>query len=294
MGPTIAVHGGAWAIPDDLAEFHKVGVERAARAGWKILKEGGSALDAVEKAVMVMEDDPTFDAGIGSFLNRDGSVELDASIMDGTTLAAGAVASVNRVKNPVRLARLVMERTEHLLFIGEGAYRLAKDFGIELVNPSEFIVERELERWKRMREENFSPRKAFEKDSTVGAVAIDSKRRVAAALSTGGPPFKMVGRVGDVPIIGAGLYADNTKGAVACSGHGESIIRVVLAKSTVDLLALGLSAEEAAKAAVDLLRRVGGRGGVIVVDRQGRIGFSYNTPRVAIAYITGDTIEVLI
>ncbi len=288
------MHGGAWAIPDDLVEPHKIGVEKAARAGWEVLKGGGSALDAVEKAVVVMEDDPTFDAGIGSFLNRDGSVELDASIMDGTTLAAGAVASVSRVKNPVRLARLIMERTEHLLFMGEGAHRLAKDFGMEIVDPSEFIVERELERWRRMREEGFSPRKAFEKDSTVGAVAIDSKGRVAAALSTGGPPFKMVGRVGDVPIIGAGLYADNMKGAVACSGHGESIIRVVLAKSTVDLLALGLSAVEAAKAAVDLLGRIGGRGGVIVVDKQGRIGFSYNTPRMAIAYIRGDTVEVLI
>ncbi len=292
MEPAIIVHGGAWAIPDEEVEAHLRGVRRAAELGWRVLKEEGSSLDAVERAVMLMEDDPTFDAGVGSFLNREGGVDLDASIMDGE-LRAGAVASVNRVRNPVRLARLIMERTEHLLFVGEGAHKLASSFGLELIDPGELVVERERRRWEEFKAKGMSPRKAFEK-STVGAVAVDSRGRFAAALSTGGSPYRMVGRVGDVPIIGAGLYADNGKGAAACSGHGESIMKVVLAKSTVDMLALGLGAMEAARAGVSLLERVGGRGGVIVIDRSGEIGYHYNTPRMAIAYARGGVVESLI
>ncbi|MCS7103875.1 MAG: isoaspartyl peptidase/L-asparaginase, partial [Candidatus Korarchaeum sp.] len=258
MEPVIIVHGGAWAIPDEEVDAHLNGVRRAAELGWRILRERDNSIDAVERVVMLMEDDPTFDAGIGSFLNMEGSVDLDASIMEGSQLKAGAVASVNKVKNPIRLARLIMERTEHVLFVGEGAHRLALSFGLELIDPSELIVERERRRWEEFRAKGLTPKRAFDKDSTVGAVAVDSKRRFAAALSTGGSPYRMVGRVGDVPIIGAGLYADDTKGAAACSGHGESIMRVVLAKSTVDMLALGLSAMEAARASVSLLERVGG------------------------------------
>jgi len=291
--PAIIVHGGAWAIPDEEVEAHLTGVRRAAELGWKVLMETDNSLDAVERAVILMEDDPTFDAGVGSFLNRDGYVELDASIMDGE-LNAGAVASVNRVKNPVRLARMIMERTEHLLFVGEGAHRLAESFGMSLIDPRELVVERERRRWEEFRAKGMSSRKAFEKDSTVGAVAIDSKGRLAAALSTGGSPFRMAGRVGDVPVVGAGLYADNRKGAAACSGHGESIIKVVLAKSAVDMLALGLSAMEAARAAIDLLGRVGGRGGIIMVDRDGDLGYYYNTPRMAIAYAKNGVVEALI
>jgi len=291
--PAIIVHGGAWAIPDEEVEAHLTGVRKAAELGWKVLMETDNSLDAVERAVILMEDDPTFDAGIGSFLNRDGHVELDASIMDGE-LNAGAVASVSRVRNPVKLARMIMERTEHVLFIGEGAHRLAESFGIDLIDPGELIVERERRRWEEFRAKGMSPRKAFEKDSTVGAVAIDSKGRFAVALSTGGSPFRMAGRVGDVPVIGAGLYADNRKGAAACSGHGESIIKVVLAKSAVDMLALGLSAMEAARAAIDLLGRVGGRGGIIMIDRDGDLGYHYNTPRMAIAHAKKGVVEALI
>ena len=285
LNPVIVVHGGAWAIPDDLVEPHRAGVRKAALEGWKVLNSGGSALDAVEAAVKVMEDDPTFDAGVGSFLNQEGMVELDAAIMDGTNLSAGAVGSVNRVRHPVSLARAVMEHTEHVLMMGEGAHKLAERLGLEMCDPSFFVTERELARWREAKEKGFSPRQAFAKDSTVGAVAVDSQGRFAAALSTGGVPNKLPGRVGDVPLIGCGLYADGLKGAVACTGLGESIIRVVLAKSTVDLLGAGLSAQAAAQAAVDLLRRVDGYGGVIVLDRSGRVGYAYNTPRMAVAYV---------
>ncbi len=294
MRPVIIVHGGAWAIPDNLVKAHKEGVRKAALRGWKILEEGGSALDSVIEAVRMMEDDPTFDAGIGSFLNEEGRVDLDASVMDGSSLKAGAVASVYRVKNPVELARLVMEKTEHVLLVGEGAHRLAEKMGLRMIDPSELVTEREYLRWKEMREKGYSPRQAFMKDSTVGAVALDSEGRLAVALSTGGTPNKMVGRVGDVPIIGSGLYADNLKGAAASTGHGESIIRVVLAKSTVDMLGLGLSAQAAAEAAVDLLRRVDGYGGVITLDRRGRVGYAYNTPRMAVAYVMNGKVKVSI
>lgn len=294
MEPVIVVHGGAWAIPDEEVNAHLEGVRRAAEVGWRVLKERDNSLDAVERAVMLMEDDPTFDAGVGSFLNAEGGVDLDAAIMEGSKLKAGAVASVNRVRNPVRLARLIMERTEHVLFVGEGAHKLASSFGLELIDPSELVVERERRRWEEFRARGLTPRRAFEKDSTVGAVALDSKGRFAAALSTGGSPYRMVGRVGDVPLIGAGLYADDSKGAAACSGHGESIIKVVLAKSAVDMLALGLSAMEAARASVSLLERVGGRGGIILLDRNGEVGYYYSTPRMAIAYAKEGVLESLI
>ncbi len=294
MRPVIIVHGGAWAIPDDLVEAHKEGVKKAALEGWNILKEGGSALDSVIEAVRIMEDDPTFDAGIGSFLNEEGRVDLDASVMDGDNLGAGAVASVYKVKNPVKLARVVMEKTEHILLVGEGAHRLAEKMGLEIIDPSELVTKREYLRWKEMKEKGYSPKQAFIKDSTVGAVALDSKGRFAAALSTGGTPNKMVGRVGDVPIIGSGLYADSLKGAAASTGHGESIIRTVLAKSTVDMLGLGLSAQAAAEAAVDLLRRIDGYGGIITLDRRGRVGYAYNTPRMAVAYVVDGELEVSI
>ncbi|MEX2701693.1 MAG: isoaspartyl peptidase/L-asparaginase, partial [Candidatus Baldrarchaeota archaeon] len=229
--PIILVHGGAWNIPDELVEDHIKGVENAANIGWEILRNGGSALDAVEEAVKAMEDDPTFDAGKGSFLNEEGFVELDAIIMDGATLDVGAVAAVRNIKNPVVLARKVMELTEHVLLVGEGANRFAKKIGMKTVDLSELVLEREIERWKKFKEGKISIEKLFEQTpkGTVGAVALDKHGNFAAATSTGGVAGKMVGRVGDTPIVGCGAYADNNYGAVSSTGHGEKIMKIVLA-----------------------------------------------------------------
>lgn len=286
--PIILVHGGAWNIPDELVEDHIKGVKNAANIGWEILKNGGSALDAVEEAVKAMEDDPTFDAGKGSFLNEEGFVELDAIIMDGATLNVGAVAAVRNIKNPVVLARKVMELTEHVLLVGEGANRFAKKIGMKTVDLSELVLEREIERWKKFKEGKISIEKLFEETprGTVGAVALDKHGNFAAATSTGGVAGKMVGRVGDTPIVGCGAYADNNYGAVSSTGHGEKIMKIVLAKEVINFIAQGCSAQEAADKGIKLIwKRLKGRAGVIVIDKNGNTGISYNTPRMAYAYV---------
>ena len=286
--PIIIVHGGAWNIPDELVEDHIRGVEKAASVGWKILESGGSALDAVEEAVKTMEDDPTFDAGRGSFLNEDGFVELDAIIMDGSTLNVGAVAAVRNIKNPIVLARKVMELTEHVLLVGEGANRFARKLGIETVSLNELVLEREIERWKRFKEGKITTKDLFEKSAkgTVGAVALDKYGNFAAATSTGGIAGKMVGRVGDTPLVGCGAYADNNYGAVSSTGHGEKIMKIVLAKEVINFIAQGCNAQEAADKSIKLIwDRLRGRAGVIVLDKNGNIGISYNTPRMAYAYV---------
>ena len=282
------MHGGAWNIPDELVEDHIKGVENAANIGWEILRNGGSALDAVEEAVKAMEDDPTFDAGKGSFLNEEGFVELDAIIMDGATLNVGAVAAVRNIKNPVVLARKVMELTEHVLLVGEGANRFAKKIGMKTVDLSELVLEREIERWKKFKEGKISIEKLFEQTpkGTVGAVALDKHGNFAAATSTGGVAGKMVGRVGDTPIVGCGAYADNNYGAVSSTGHGEKIMKIVLAKEVINFIAQGCSAQEAADKGIKLIwERLKGRAGVIVIDKNGNTGISYNTPRMAYAYV---------
>ncbi len=288
QGPIILVHGGAWNIPDELVEAHIKGVEKAASIGWEVLKNGGSALDAVQEAVKTMEDDPTFDAGKGSFLNEEGFVELDAIIMDGATLNVGAVAAVRNIKNPVVLARKVMELTEHVLLVGEGANKFAKKIGMKTVDLSELVLEREIERWKKFKEGEISIEKLFEQTprGTVGAVALDKHGNFAAATSTGGVAGKMVGRVGDTPIVGCGAYADNNYGAVSSTGHGEKIMKIVLAKEVINFIAQGCSAQEAADKGIKLIwERLKGRAGVIVIDKNGNIGISYNTPRMAYAYV---------
>jgi len=286
--PIIIVHGGAWNIPDELVEDHVKGVKRAASVGWEVLENGGSALDAVEEAVKAMEDDPTFDAGKGSFLNEEGFVELDAIIMDGSTLNVGAVAAVRNIRNPIVLARKVMELTEHVLLVGEGANRFAKKIGIETVDLNDLVLEREIERWKKFKEGKITTRDLFEKSpkGTVGAVALDKYGNFAAATSTGGIAGKMVGRVGDTPLVGCGAYADNNYGAVSSTGHGEKIMKIVLAKEVINFIAQGCNAQEAADKGIKLIwERLRGRAGVIVLDKNGDIGISYNTPRMAYAYV---------
>jgi beta-aspartyl-peptidase (threonine type) len=290
--PALIVHGGAWAIPDDQVDAHINGCRRAAEVGWALLCKGASAVDVVEAAVRVMEDDPTFDAGCGSHLNAAGEVELDALIMEGATLKAGSVAAVQRVRNPVSLARLVMEKSEHVLLVAKGAERFARDHGIPICQPEELLTGRELERWKHVRGmTDWHTSRAFETayTDTVGAVARDAAGNVAAATSTGGTPNKLPGRVGDSPLIGCGAYADNLTGGVSATGWGEALMKVVMSKTTCDFIARGLGAQHAAESAVKLLaERVQGLGGVIVVDALGRIGSAHNTPRMAHAYVTSE------
>ncbi len=298
MPVAIIVHGGAWDIPPELHADHLAGCTAATEAGWAILAAGGPAVDAVEAAVRIMEDHPVFDAGRGSHLNRDGVVELDAGMMDGRTLMAGAVASVKRVANPITLARRVLHDSEHVFLVGEGAERFAAEVGISLCDPAELVVERERLLWterRKMEAEGrmngavgravFRAAEPHPSHDTVGAVALDAGGNLAVGNSTGGTFYKHPGRVGDTPIIGCGLYADNTMGAAACTGWGEQIMKTVLAKTAVDQIALLGSAADAANVAIAYFRhRVGGQGGVICISPEGQIGFSHSTPYLAHAY----------
>jgi beta-aspartyl-peptidase (threonine type) len=289
--PVLVVHGGAWAMPDDMIDVHLNGVRSALAAGWNVLSRGGSALDAVEEAVVIMEDDETFDAGRGSFLNQDGKVQLDALIMDGKTLRAGGVGCVEHLRNPVRAARKILSESPHVYFVGEGAERFAAQHGIELCRNEDLIIPRELERLREYQShpstgkpDLFAP--AISHD-TVGAVALDSHGNTAAATSTGGTLNKAPGRLGDSSLIGCGCYADNKTGAASLTGWGEPIMKLVLAKWAADRIATGNSPEWVAPEAIDYLKtRVDGHGGIILLDAGGRFGIAHNTPRMAWALKT--------
>ena len=282
MKPVILVHGGAARIADDLFGARREGCRRAAETGWEVLNQGGSALDAVEAAVAAMEEDPLFNAGRGSALTREGNIEMDAAIMDGCTLAAGAVGAVRNILHPISLARLVMERTPHVLMVGEGALRLARLHKLEECPLETLITERQRELWGSV------PAFPYGGD-TVGAVAVDINGNVAAATSTGGVLGKLPGRVGDTPLIGCGTYADNRTGAASATGWGEAIIRVVMAKTACDLLERGFHPQEAAREVIRILEeRVNGRGGIILVDPEGRIGWAYNTGCMPVSSILPD------
>lgn len=275
--PAIVVHGGAGMRPGQPLPPVLEGVANAARAGFEILLKGGSALDAVEEAVRVLEEDPNFNAGRGSCLTADGTVEMDASIMRGDTLDAGAVACVTGIRNPVRLSRVVMEQSDHVLLVGRGAERFASQTGVEFTDASWHVTEAQRARWQELKA-TAGERPDRTKLGTVGAAAVDLKGSVAAATSTGGTAFKRPGRVGDSPIIGAGTWADDTLAAVSTTGHGESILKTNLARWACEKVGAGDSAQEAAeKAAAFLKARVGGDGGLIVVSPDGRIGWDTNT-----------------
>jgi beta-aspartyl-peptidase (threonine type) len=286
MPEAFVVHGGAWDIPDELVQAHREACLTAVLAGWSVLCAGGSALDAVEQAIMLMEDDPALDAGVGAFLNADGEVELDAGLMDGTTLAVGSVAAVQRIRHPITLARRVVE-SEHVLLVGPGAERFAAAHGVERCPSALLVVPRELERWATIgADQGFHIRQAFtHAGDTIGAVAMDQAGNVAAGTSTGGTPHKLPGRVGDSPLVGSGYYADSGLGGASCTGWGEGIMRVVLAKSAVDRMARCDAMAAARWAVGHLADKVNGLGGIILVDRQGRVGCAFNTPRMAFAYI---------
>ena len=280
----IIVHGGAWKIPEAVEKPCLEGVDIAAKLAMNNLLNDNSALDAVEVAVRCMEDNLIFDAGVGSVLNAEGEIELDAAIMDGKSLNAGAVAAVRSIRNPISLARRVMEKSNHVFLVGEGANKFATLQGFEKFDG--LVVKREIDRWKKLREEYKGTMKFSDKNGTVGAVAIDSDGNIAAATSTGGIPFKFPGRVGDSCLIGCGLYADNQVGGVSATGYGESIIKIALSKVVCELLGNGLTAQKSAEEGVRRLeRKINGRGGVIVLVKKGNIGISYNTPKMTRAYM---------
>jgi beta-aspartyl-peptidase (threonine type) len=282
----IAIHGGAGVIsrasmtPDN-ERAYRADLGRALDAGYEVLDKGGSSLDAIVVAVKILEDSPYFNAGKGAVFNHAGINELDAAIMDGATQKAGAVAGVRHIRNPIELARMVMERTPHVLLAGEGAEEFALEQGMPLVPGSYFYTER---RWKQLEEAQREDRVANATEDTdyfgtVGAVARDKAGNLAAATSTGGMTNKRWGRIGDSPIIGAGTYADNATCAVSATGSGEYFIRTVVAHEICARVRLsGVSAAEAAKDVVHgRLKDIGGDGGVIVVDKDGALSLEFNT-----------------
>src|SRR5438874_1823953 len=268
-----------------MVQAHLNGVRNAIAAGWRVLDHGGTALDAVEEAVVIMENDEAFDAGRGSFLNRDGKVQLDALIMDGATLRAGGVGCVEHIANPVRAARKVLGESPHVYFVAEGAERFAQEHGIPLCENQDLIIPREIERLRALRssatktEELFAPTISHD---TVGAVALDTSGNIAAATSTGGTLNKAPGRLGDSSLIGCGCYADNQSAAVSTTGWGEPIMKLVLAKWAADRVASGNLPQWVADEAMNYLQsRVNGHGGIILLDARGRFGMAHNTPRMA-------------
>lgn len=289
----IIAHGGAWEIPDELQEDALEGCSRAAAVGWEVLAGGGTALQAVEAAVRVLEDDPTFDAGVGAVLNASGGIELDAIIMDGQTLNLGAAVAVKRVRHPITLARLIMERSEHTILACEGAEAFARAQGVPFCPEWDLVVEREVERWRDSASngpDTYAPAqdewRHGRPGDTVGAVALDHEGHLAVATSTGGTAGKHPGRVGDSPLVGCGAYADDRAGAASATGDGEHLMKVVISKSACDFLERGMSAQEAADAAVSLLvERTTGHGGLVVLGREGDIGVAHNTGYLAHAYV---------
>jgi L-asparaginase / beta-aspartyl-peptidase len=278
--PSIVVHGGAGADPLDRPEELRVGMLAALAAGWSVLRTGGRALDAVEAAVRTLEDHPRFNAGRGSVLTAAGTVETDASIMDGDRLACGAVGAVGGIANPISLARHVLETGRHVLLVGGGAIAFARAAGVPECDPAALVTERQ------RRQHATSADGAAEVGGTVGAVALDRRGTIAAATSTGGIAGKLPGRVGDSALIGCGTYADSTLGGVSCTGDGEAIIRVVLARRTLDHLREAGDPEYAAKVAVDLLVDEGsGGGGLILLDWRGRIGWAHSTSLMPVGWM---------
>jgi len=304
MKPALIVHGGAWDIPEELTDACKNGCQRALAAGWSTLSRGGHALDAIEAAIIVLEDDPVFDAGYGSHLNLDGRVECDAIVMNGATLHAGAVSTLHGMKNPIRVARAILENCPHMMLVAEGAERFAREQGIALCNPEDLISETEREAWLKCRlDKHAAEHHRGHEQGTVGAVAIDQNGNLFAATSTGGTCCKLPGRVGDSPLIGCGCYADSEAGGVSCTGYGEAIMKIVMAKTAVDFLRRSVvcvdsphgascepsSAQLAAREAVHLLaKRTHATGGLILLDRHGNPGFAFNTPRMAYGYVALD------
>jgi L-asparaginase / beta-aspartyl-peptidase len=284
MPIAIIVHGGAGDIAPERRDIVEAGCKEAALVGWRVLLAGGAALDAVEAAVRALEDNPEFNAGTGACLNSDGNIQLDAGIMDGVNLQVGAVAVVERIKNPISLARLVLE-SPHVLLVGSGAQRFAREKGINQCAQEDLITDRQRAIWQKEKARHESEQQQPDDHGTVGAVALDMHGALAAATSTGGTYSKYPGRVGDSPLVGCGFYADEYA-AVSCTGYGEHFMRLLVAKRAADAVASGLSAERAAKSIIVFLdKNAPSSGGLIIVDRHGGIGFDRNSNNLAHAYI---------
>ncbi len=301
------IHGGAGVIkrgsltPEREKEYREK-LEEAVLAGYKILQAGGTGLDAIEAAIVIMEDSPLFNAGKGAVFTADGKNELDAAVMDGETLNAGAVAGLHRVKNPIKLARTVMEKSEHVMMIGEGAEKFATEMKLELVPEKYFWTEHRwnslqkiIEQEKAKEKEKAKPLSGLRmlpenKFGTVGAIALDKSGNLAAGTSTGGMTYKKYGRVGDVPVIGAGTYAKNATCAVSGTGWGEYFIRLGVAKEISTLMEYSALPVQAAADRVikGQLQELGGDGGVIVMDKFGNIGISFNSEGMYRAYINSE------
>ncbi|HOP32705.1 MAG TPA: isoaspartyl peptidase/L-asparaginase family protein [Candidatus Hydrothermia bacterium] len=289
------LHGGVGKVKNEKRDRVEAGLKRAIEAGYKILCEKNDALVACETAVNVLEDEPVFNAGTGAVLTLDGRCELDAAIVKGSTLEAGAVAGVENIKNPISLARMVMEKTDHVLLIGDGANNFARLMGIPDYNP---ITEERLEEWRKLKSllikgEPIHWKKIQELikqypellHGTVGCVAIDDNGEIVAGTSTGGVFLKLFGRVGDTPILGAGTYATPFGGA-SCTGIGEGIMRTLLAKTACDFMKMGISAQKTAEACIDLINNtVMTETGIITLDKSGKIGFAHNAENMPVAFV---------
>lgn len=272
--PALIVHGGAGADPASGREELRQGIRDAVEAGWAVLSQGGGAVAAVETAVCAMEDNPRFNAGRGSALTSEGTVEMDASIMEGDGLTSGAVACVTAMRHPISLARRILEDGRHSFYVGEGAMARARALGIPFCDPEELITDTQRKRLESLT------------GGTVGAVALDRAGLIAAATSTGGTAGKLPGRVGDSPLIGCGTYAESTSGGVSCTGDGEAIIRVVLARRTIDILKLAADPMHACQVAMDVLVEEGrGSGGLICIDWKGRLGWAHSTPLMPVGFM---------
>ena len=272
--PALIVHGGAGADPGGREEL-RGGMRDAVAAGWRALAQGGTSLDAVEAAVRSLEDHPRFNAGRGSVLTAAGTVETDASIMEGDQLRNGAVAAVSGVRNPITLARRILEAGRHSLFAGPGALARAEALGIPLCDPAELVTEHQRKRL------------AAVQAGTVGAVALDRSGTIAAATSTGGMSGKLPGRVGDSALIGCGTYAESSLGGVSCTGDGEAIIRVTLARRALDILKTVGEPGHACEVAMSVLVEEGrGQGGLILVDWRGRVGWARSTTLMPVGFMS--------
>jgi L-asparaginase / beta-aspartyl-peptidase len=285
MALAIIVHGGAGAWEKvDLREQARLFCLAAVNAGQAILADGGSALDAVEAAVIVLENCPILDAGRGSYPNAGGEIEMDALIMDGRSLNMGAIAAVQKIRNPISLARRVMADSGHNFLVGAGAESFADSINFPRCTIEDLLVGSPRDSLS-FENSKFRPTTG----DTVGAVALDVKGNVAAATSTGGTANKLPGRVGDSPLIGCGAYADNWTAGVSATGYGEALMRIVISKRVCDFVATGLSAQAACEAAIRVLEeRTGGEGGVISVDIRGQVGYAYNTRAMPLAYAIND------